>query len=190
MKKNKFFTPVNMTVTAMLAAVSVVAYYFLEIPVSAHLKVNFADVPAVVGGLVISPFAAVVIILIRCVLHLFKTSTLGIGETADFLIGTAMVIPFLAAFKFALKIAKKGVAYAVAVCVGFACAIIGGFAVNAVLYPIYMAFLGIPIESTEAFLTYIFGTSATNALRSGMTFGVCAFLLPFTERFRRLIKRG
>lgn len=50
--------------------------------------------PALIGAFALGPIAGVMIELIKNLLHFItKTSTGGVGELANFLIGAAMVIP-------------------------------------------------------------------------------------------------
>lgn len=187
----KLFTTQNIVLISMLAALSTALYMLLEVPIipfAPHLKVNFADVPAVIGGLLISPAAAVLILLTRCVIHLLRTSTMGIGETVDFLIGLSIMLPFIFSYnKFSQKLNQK-TAYITASLITVAAAVVGGIIANSILYPIFMALLGKGIESAETFMLFLLGTVVTNVVRSAVTLLVCAGFMPFMKQFKRLIK--
>ena len=57
------------------------------------LQIDISDLPALVGAVTMGPTAGVLIELVKNVLHLFKTSTAGVGEVANFLVGIALVLP-------------------------------------------------------------------------------------------------
>jgi len=56
------------------------------------LKIDLGDIPAIIGGFALGPFAGFLIELIKNLLHLSITKTLGIGELANFAVGAAFVM--------------------------------------------------------------------------------------------------
>ncbi|MBF8982945.1 ECF transporter S component [Lutibacter sp. B2] len=100
-EKGKFgFKSVGSTqALTKIAILSVFAYVimFIEMPLfffPGFLKLDISDIPALIGGLALGPVAGIMIELIKNVLHLItKTTTGGVGELANFLIGIALVIP-------------------------------------------------------------------------------------------------
>lgn len=78
----------------MLSAISYIIM-FIEFPIPifpAFLKLDLSDIPALIGGFAISPIAGVLIQLIKNLLHLItKTSTGGVGELGNFIVGAAYV---------------------------------------------------------------------------------------------------
>lgn len=83
----------TMTSVALLAAISF-ALAFLEFPVPfspSFAKMDISDFPALVGAMTLGPWAGLAVELIKNLLGLFSTSTGGIGELANFLMGGAMV---------------------------------------------------------------------------------------------------
>jgi riboflavin transporter FmnP len=84
--KKTLFTTQNLVRIAMLAALGTVLYFVAEIPIipgAEHLKIDLSTIPALIGSIIITPLAGVVILLIQNLLHLFKTTTLGIGELGN-----------------------------------------------------------------------------------------------------------
>lgn len=79
----------------MLSAVSLVLMMFeISFPIFPFfLKMDLSDLPALIGTISMGPAAGVMIELIKNILHLFKTSTAGVGELANFLVGIAFVVP-------------------------------------------------------------------------------------------------
>ncbi len=82
------------------AILSVIAYLLMlvEIPVvfffPDFLRIDASDVPAILGGFAIGPVAGVAIELVKNLIK-FATGSYsgGIGELANFIIGTAWVLP-------------------------------------------------------------------------------------------------
>lgn len=82
-----------MTMIAMLSAVSFVLS-FLEFPVPlspSFARMDLSDFPALIGAFAFGPVAGAAIELIKNVLGLFSTSTGGVGELANFLMGGSYV---------------------------------------------------------------------------------------------------
>lgn len=81
--------------TAMLAAVSVVLSYFeFQMPFSpAFARMDFSDLPALLAAFAYGPISGVGVELIKNLLGLLKGATGGVGELANFAVGTALVLP-------------------------------------------------------------------------------------------------
>ena len=78
----------------MLSAVAF-ALQYIEVPIPAlvptFLKFDFSDIPELIGAFVIGPVGGVLICLIKNLIHLPFTSSVGAGELANFLLGTVFV---------------------------------------------------------------------------------------------------
>lgn len=57
------------------------------------LRIEFSDVPAILGGLGYGPAAGVFIELIKNLIKVLSTKTIGAGELSNFLVGSAFVVP-------------------------------------------------------------------------------------------------
>lgn len=57
------------------------------------LRIEFSDVPTILGGLGYGPAAGVFIELIKNLIKVLSTKTIGAGELSNFLVGSAFVIP-------------------------------------------------------------------------------------------------
>lgn len=92
-KKNLFTT----SVLVKISILSVISYLimFIEFPIifaPGFLKLDFSDIPAIIGGFALGPVAGIFIELIKNLLHFVtKSDTGGVGEIANFLIGGAFV---------------------------------------------------------------------------------------------------
>lgn len=86
----------TMVKIALLSAIAFILM-FLETPLPLmppFLKIEFSDLPAIVGALALGPMAGVVVELIKNVLHfVVRSSTGGVGEIANFIIGVSFVLP-------------------------------------------------------------------------------------------------
>lgn len=83
-----------MAVTAMLAGVAyVLAFAEFPVPFSpAFARMDLSDLPALVGAFAYGPAAGIVIELIKNGMQLMTTSTGGVGELANFLMGASYVL--------------------------------------------------------------------------------------------------
>lgn len=95
-----------------VSILSVLAFVimFLELPLVIFpdfLKLDFSDLPALIASFSLGPIAGVLVQLIKNLLHfIIMTKTGGIGELANFIIGSALVIP--AGFAYTKMKNKKG----------------------------------------------------------------------------------
>ena len=85
----------KVTVTGMLGALaSAVMFFELNVPfIPPFLKFDFSDIPAIIGAAMFSPSVGVLVLLIKNLIHLFVSSTGGVGEAANCVIGCAYIIP-------------------------------------------------------------------------------------------------
>ncbi len=99
-------TKMNIGTIAKIGALSAlsVALMFAEFPIFGvypWLKMDFADVPALIGGFALGPVAGVLIEFIKVVFSfLLKNSgTGGVGELANLVLGIALVLPAILIYK-------------------------------------------------------------------------------------------
>lgn len=83
-----------LTMTAMLSAIAyLLAFVELPVPLSpSFAKFDLSDLPALIGAFAFGPLSGLVIELIKNALQLLTTSTGGIGELANFLMGGTFVV--------------------------------------------------------------------------------------------------
>ncbi len=84
-----------LTATAMLSAFSFVLFFIqFSTPLTPEfLKMDISELPALIGSFAMGPVYGVLICLIKNLLHLTITSTGGVGELSNFLLGVALVLP-------------------------------------------------------------------------------------------------
>ena len=96
MSTNKRFNIATISKIGILSAISIILM-FAEIPMfgAPWLKMDFADVPALIGGFALGPLAGVLIEVIKVAVSFFakNSGTGGVGEFANLLLGIALVLP-------------------------------------------------------------------------------------------------
>ncbi len=126
----------KITVCAVLSALSAILM-FLSIPLPflpPYLKLDFGDLPALIGAFSMGPVWGVVICLIKNILSLLNTATAGVGELANFINGAAFV--FFAGLVYEKRKSKKGALIGALLGTVMMCAV--GFFVNLyITYPFY-----------------------------------------------------
>lgn len=90
--KGKLLTTANLVRMAMLAGVSLVLMQF-DIPIIAFYKLDFSALPVLIGGLAMGPIAGVIILAVKCLLDALMSQSLGIGQLADFVCLSALILP-------------------------------------------------------------------------------------------------
>ena len=70
------------------------------------LKLDFSELPALICAFSAGPLWGAAVCLIKNLMHLTMTTTAGIGELANFLLGVAFVLP--AGWLYRVKRTKKG----------------------------------------------------------------------------------
>ena len=158
----------------MLGAVSVVLMMF-EIPLwfaPPFYKIDLSEIPVLIGTFAMGPTAGIFIELIKIVLHLlFKgTSTAGVGDFANFLIGCSMIVP--AGIIYKVKKTRGGAVVGMITGTLFM-AFVGCFLNAFVLLPAYGKAFGMSVDALIAM-----GTAVNPSINSLFTFVVLA-VAPF-----------
>lgn len=130
----------KIAVTAILAAMSSVLMFInFSIPIMPNfIKVDFSELPALIASFTMGPWYGVLVCLVKNLVNLFQTSTGGVGELSNFIIGSAFV--FTAGIIYKHKKNRTG-ALIGATAGAALMAIIGLFSNYYIVYPIYMNFM-------------------------------------------------
>lgn len=97
MKQPKRAAALNIRTITMTALLSAMAYVlaFVEFPVPlspSFARMDMSDFPALIGAFAFGPISGLLIEFVKNTLQLLTTSTGGVGEIANFLIGTSYVV--------------------------------------------------------------------------------------------------
>lgn len=108
-KTKKVLTTKNLTMIAMLSAIAAVLMIFeIQLPFSpSFVKFDFSDLPVMLGGFLIGPFAGGIIAFMKILLHflLNGTSSFFVGDLSNLLLTLSFVLP--ASFIYQQKKTKK-----------------------------------------------------------------------------------
>ena len=130
-------------VVGVLTAVAVVLQYLeISIPiVPSFLKLDFSDLPALLGAFAFGPLAGVLIQLLKNLIHLAVSQSGFVGELSNFLLGATFVL--VAGLIYQHKKTKANALLAGVL--GAAAMAIVSVPVNYfVIYPLYYSVLGFP----------------------------------------------
>ena len=141
----------------MLGAIALVLMFFeFPIPFIAppFIKIDFSEIPVLVGTFAMGPLAGVLIELLKNLLNLVihGTTTMGVGELSNFIIGCAFVVPaglFYRKKKTRVN-ALKGMAAGTLLMAAMGC-LTNAF----IMFPLYSTLMGIPMDSFIAMGTAI-----------------------------------
>lgn len=139
----------ELTKIGMLGAVAVVLMLF-EVPLPfiapPFYEMDLSEVPVLIGGFAMGPLAGVLVEFVKIVLNLIinGTQTAFVGETANFIIGCAFIVP--ASIFYRNRKSKKNAV--LALLVGTICMVFVGCIINAyVLLPVYAKAFSMPIDA-------------------------------------------
>ena len=140
----KRFNVRKLTVTAMLSAVATVLMFFsFNVPLMpSFIKLDLSELPALIASFSMGPVAGAVVCLVKNLVNLFFSTTGGVGELSNFLLGCCFVVPAGIVYQ-----RKQNLAGAVigSISGSAAMAVLSVFTNYFVVYPIYTAFL--PMET-------------------------------------------
>lgn len=148
MKQNKLLTTKNVVLMGMFSALAGVLMLF-EIPLlfiaPSFYKLDFSEVPILVGTFALGPLAGVIMELLKIMIKLLlkPTSTAFVGEFANFVVGCALIVP--AGIIYRLKKTRKGAI--IGMVTGIVIMVVMGVVINAqVMLPFFSKFYGMPLE--------------------------------------------
>ena len=156
MEETNRFSLRILTVTAVLSAIAFVLA-FLEFPVPLSppfARMDLSDLPALIGAFAFGPFVGVLIEMVKNVLQLTTTATGGVGELANFLMGTAFV---LTAGMIYQRHKTKKTALLACLTGSFVMGIAAALANYYILLPLFEQFMPLDqlIASFEAYIPFI-----------------------------------
>lgn len=135
----------KLTVTAIMSAMATALMYIeIGIPIMpAFIKLDISELPALITSFAFGPGYGVLVCLIKNLVHLASSSTMGVGELSNFILGAVFV--FVAGMFYKVRHNRK-YAFLGSLIGSFAMAVICFFTNFFIVYPIYMQIL-IPEEA-------------------------------------------
>ena len=153
MKQQKKLNVRNMAMTGILAAISAVLMMFsFNIPIMpSFIKMDFSELPALIAAYSMGPLSGVTVCLIKNLINVTMSTTGGVGELSNFLLGCCFVLPAGMLYRY-----KSNRAYALAgALIGSATMALMSLPINYyITYPVYTAFL--PLDKIIAMYQAIF----------------------------------
>lgn len=133
----------KLTSIGMLSAVAFVIMFFdFSVPLMPFfIKMDISDLPALIGAFAFGPVEGVVIELVKNLLHLLRSTTGGVGELSNFILGATFVA--VAGIVYRKMNNKKG-ALIGSLLGAVAMALISIVSNYYLVYPVYTAFM--PME--------------------------------------------
>ena len=145
--KERILTTRKIAVIGVFSAVATVLHLF-DFPVffaPEFYKLDFSEIPALIGAFAFGPVAGVMIEFCKILLKLMikGTSTAFVGDLANFVIGCSFVLPASIIYMFR-KTRKNAI---VASVIGILCMTVFGTMFNAIyLLPAFSALYGMPLD--------------------------------------------
>ena len=135
-----------MTRIAILGALSAILF-MIEVPVIAFYKLDVSTLPALLGAFSMGPMAGLAILLIKDLFGLLHSTTMYVGELADFIMGAAFILP--AALIYRHRKSRKNAL--IGMIVGTVAMIVVSVLVNwQIMIPFYMNAFNYPMEKIVA----------------------------------------
>ncbi|NEZ47065.1 ECF transporter S component [Clostridium niameyense] len=144
-------TKINKLVKISVLSTIAFLLMFIELPIPifpGFLKLDISDLPALIGGFALGPVAGIIIELLKNVLHgIFKGSTGFVGEFANFIVGSVLVI--VSSYIYTRKKNKKNAILGLSIGT-VVMSIVAGVFNYYILLPLYESILNFPIKDIIA----------------------------------------
>ena len=84
-----------LVMTAMLSAIAFILMFLnFSVPfMPSFIKLDISELPALIGSFSLGPVYGVAICLIKNLLNMMRTTTMGVGDLSNFLLGAMFVFP-------------------------------------------------------------------------------------------------
>lgn len=130
----------KLTMTGMLSAVaSVLMFFSFRVPLMpSFIKLDFSELPALLAAFAFGPVSGASVCLIKNLVNVLSTTTGGVGELSNFLLGACFVVP--AGWIYARHKSRMGALWG-SLAGAAAMAVISVFTNYYFVYPVYTAFM-------------------------------------------------
>ena len=138
-----------LTRIAVLTALASILF-MIEIPVVAFYKLDLSNLPVLLGAFSMGPGAGLAILLLKSVIGMLHSTSMYVGELADFIMGAAMVLP--AALIYKANKTRNGAL--IGMVAGTVAMVVVAVLVNwKIMIPFYMNAYGMPMEAVVGMAT-------------------------------------
>ena len=145
--KPKLLTVGVMTRIALLTAMAFILF-LIQIPVVAFYKLDLSNLPVLLGTFSMGTVPGLIILLLKDLLALLRTTSAGVGDLADFIMSAALIIP--AGIIYHRNKTRKSAMIGMAV--GMVCMVVTGVLVNKwIMLPFYMGAFHMDMEGIISF---------------------------------------
>ena len=143
---NTRFSVGVMTRVAILAAAASILF-LIQIPIVAFYKLDLSNIPVLLGAFSMGPIPGMMILALKSLIGLLSSSSAGIGELADFIMGAALLIP--ASLIYHRNKSRKSAL--IGMVVGTLCTAVVGVLVNKfIMLPFYMGAFHMSMDAIVA----------------------------------------
>ena len=144
MKKENLRAIIISAIFGGLGFVLMLLEFPLPMIIPSFIKVDFSEVPAIIASFAYGPLYGILVCLIKNLLHLFVTTSAGVGEVSNFILGAIFV--GVAGFVYS-KNKNRKTALIGSLIGAFVMAVISIFTNYIVVYPAFSVIYGLPMEA-------------------------------------------
>ena len=145
--ETKKFNIKSLAVVAIMGAIGFILMV-LEFPmpflIPPFIKFDFSELPAIITAFALGPIQGIIVCLIKNLLHLFVTTSAGVGELSNFILGAIFVGTAGIIYRF--KKTRSG-ALIGSIVGALLMAVISVVSNYFVVYPAYVTLYGMPMEA-------------------------------------------
>lgn len=171
MKKDNLRALIVCALFGALGFVLMLLEFPLPMLIPPFIKLDFSEIPAIIVSFAYGPFFGVIVCLIKNLLHLFVTTSAGVGELSNFILGAIFV--GVAGFVYRKNKSRKS-ALIGSLAGAVAMAVLGVITNYFIVYPAYTVLYGMPMPAIVGMYQAILPFS-DNLIKS-----LVIFNLPFT----------
>ncbi len=170
----------------VLGAIAALLFLIPGIPIVPPIyKLDFSTVPVLLGGFSLGSVPGLLILFIKDLVGLTNSSSMGVGELADFLASAAMMLTAVAIYRRCRS--RRGALIAL-IAGTLAMTVVGALVNYFILIPFYVAVMNMPAEAIVAMIGKVipavdslpkliaFATTPFNLLK-GIVLSIITFLL-------------
>ena len=144
MKKENLRALIVCALFGGLGFVLMILEFPLPMLIPPFIKLDFSEIPAIIVSFAYGPFFGVLVCLIKNLLHLFVTTSAGVGELSNFILGAIFV--GLAGFVYRKNKSRKS-ALLGSLAGAVAMAVLGVITNYFIVYPAYTVLYGMPMPA-------------------------------------------